>query len=103
MTIEEEFTVELRGTIQAARERGYIPTQFIQMLDQYGGVGATKRLIAKSEPQVGFLRLWELGLLTDSMEAVMLRSRFRHLFADEELAEAKHRLEQLDFDVSTID
>ena len=59
-------------------------------------------MLAKRDPAAGMMALWELGLLNDSMEAVMLRSRFRTLFTDEELAEAKQRLEDLGMDTSTI-
>ena len=92
MTLEEEFTAALRGTVEAARERKYNPAYFLKMLAQYGGLETAKRLIAKRDPQAGLMQLWELRLLNDSMEAVMLRSRFRSLFTDEELAEAKQRL-----------
>ena len=103
MTLEEEFTAALRGTVDAARERKYNPAYFLKMLAEHGGPETARRLVARRDPQAGLMALWELGLLSDSMEAVMLRSRFRSLFTDEELAEAKHRLEQLNFDVSTID
>ncbi len=102
MTLEEEFTAALRGTVEAARERKYNPAYFLKMLAQYGGLETAKRLIAKRDPQAGLMQLWELRLLNDSMEAVMLRSRFRSLFTDEELAEAKQRLEDLGMDTSTI-
>jgi hypothetical protein len=36
------------------------------------------------------------------MEAVMLRSKFKSLFTDDELAEAKQRLEDLGMDTLTI-
>ena len=102
MTLEEEFTAALRGTVEAARERNYNATYFLRMLAQYGGLETARRLIAKRDPQAGLMQLWELRLLNDSMEAVMLRSRFRSLFTDEELAEAKQRLEDLGMDTSTI-
>jgi hypothetical protein len=102
MTLEEEFTAALRGTVEVARERKYNPAYFLKMLAQYGGLETAKRLIAKRDPQAGLMQLWELRLLNDSMEAVMLRSRFRSLFTDEELAEAKQRLEDLGMDTSTI-
>ncbi len=102
MTLEEEFTAALRGTVEAARERKYNPAYFLKMLAEHGGPETARRLIAKRDPQAGLMQLWELRLLNDSMEAVMLRSRFRSLFTDEELAEAKQRLEDLDMDTSTI-
>lgn len=72
------------------------------MLAEHGGPETARRLIARRDPQAGLMTLWELGLLSDSMEAVMLRSKFKSLFTDEELAEAKQRLEDLGMDTSTI-
>ena len=102
MTLEAEFTAALHGTVEAARERKYNPAYFLKMLGEHGGVETARRLIARRDPQAGLMTLWELGLLNDSMEAVMLRSRFRPLFIEEELAEAKQRLEDLGMDTSTI-
>lgn len=95
MTLEDQFTAALRGTYEAGRERGYVATYFLQMLDRYGGVETAKRLLAKRDAQTGLYKLWELGLLGDSMEAVVLQERFRPLFTEEEIAEAKRRLEEL--------
>jgi hypothetical protein len=102
MMLEEEFTAALRGTVEAARERKYNPAYFLKMLAEHGGPETARRLIAKRDPQAGLMTLWELGLLNDSMEAVMLHSKFRSLFSDEELAEAKQRLEDLGLDTATI-
>jgi hypothetical protein len=97
MNIEEEFTCALQGTIDAARAAKYIPTFFIQMLEQYGGVETAKRLLAVKDPQTGLYRLWELNLLSESMEAVVLRDRFRPLFTEQEILEARRRLEELGY------
>jgi hypothetical protein len=53
--LENELTAELRGTYEAARDRGYIPTYFLQMLEELGGRETAKRLLAKSEPQICWL------------------------------------------------
>jgi len=97
MSLKAEFTQALEGTIEAAKRRGYVPTYFLQMLSQYGGVETAKRLLAKSEPQTGLFELWRLELLHESMEAVVLQDRFKDLFAEEELAEAHERLESLGY------
>ena len=95
MTLEDELTSPLRGTYEAARARGYIATYFIQMLEEYGGLETAKRLLAVSEPQTGLYKLWELHLLNESMEAVVLQERFRSLFTQAEMNEARRRLEEL--------
>ncbi len=43
------------------------------------------------------MRLWELKLLDHSMEATVLQERFRSLFTEVELQEARWRLEELGF------
>lgn len=97
MTLEDQFTAALRWTYEAGRARGYIATYFLQMLDAYGGVETAKRLLAKRDTQAGLYKLWELDLLGDSMEAVVLQERYRPLFTEEEIAEAQRRLEKLDY------
>jgi hypothetical protein len=98
MSLETEFTQALEGTIEAAKKRGYIPTYFTQMLAEYGGVETAKRLLAKSEPQTGLFELYHKGILHESMEAVICDNpRFQVFFTNEELAEARHRLEELGY------
>ena len=58
MGLEAEFTKALEGTVEAAKARGYIPTYFMQMLSEHGGVETAKRLLALSclrqrNPQAG--------------------------------------------------
>ena len=98
MGLEAEFTQALEGTIEAARARGYIPTYFMQMLSEHGGVQTAKRLLAKSEPQTGLFELWNLGILYESMEAIICDNpRFHSLLKPAEIAEARRRLEELGY------
>jgi hypothetical protein len=97
MGIETEFTQALEGTVEAAKGRGYIPTYFMKMLAEHGGVETAKRLLAKSNPQAGLYELWRLDLLHESMEATVLQEKFHFLFTEEELAEAHQRLEKLKY------
>lgn len=98
MSLEDEFTEALEGTIVAAKKRGYNPTYFMQMLADYKGRETAKRLLAKTEPQTGLFELWELGLLHESMEAVIWDNPKYHIFfTPEELREVHKRLEQLNY------
>ena len=97
MSLEDELTQELRGTYEAARQRGYVATYFLQMLEEHGGRETARRLLAKSEPQSGLFELWQLNLLHESMEAVVLQEKYRELFTNDELAEAYRRLEELGY------
>ncbi len=95
MEIEHEFDIAMRGTYEAARSRGYVPTYFLQMIEQFGGVETAHRLLAAPGPQTGLYRLWELGLLSNSMEALVIQKRFQSLFTDEEVTIAQSRLKEL--------
>ena len=97
MSLEEEFTKALEGTVEAAKSKNYIPTFFIRMLAEHGGVETARRLLAHQEPQTGLFELYHRSLLHESMEAVVLRDKFRSLFTDLELAEARRRLEELGY------
>jgi hypothetical protein len=97
MSLESEFEDDLRGTYEAARKRGYVAAYFLQMLEERGGVETAKKLLAKSEPQTGLFELWQLNLLHESMEAVVLQAKFKDLFTLDELAEAQRRLEELGY------
>jgi len=67
MSLEAEFEEALHGTYNASKERGYIATYFLQMLEEHGGVETAKRLLAKSEAQAGLYKLCELDLLDQSI------------------------------------
>jgi hypothetical protein len=97
MSLEDELTQALRGTYESARQRGYVATYFLQMLEEHGGKETAKRLLAKSDPQTGLFELWKLDLLHESMEAVVMQEKFKELFSAEELAKAHRRLEQLGY------
>jgi 5-methylcytosine-specific restriction enzyme A len=94
---EDQLTSELRGTYGAARKRGYVATYFLQMLEEHDGKETAKRLLAKTDPQTGLFQLWDLGLLNESMEAVVLQDKFKSSFTDEELIEARRRLDELGY------
>jgi hypothetical protein len=98
MGLKEEFTQALEGTVEVAKARGYIPTYFMQMLSEHGGVETAKRLLAKSEPQTGLFELWNLGILHESMEAVICDNpKYHHLFSSEEIEAAHRRLNDLHY------
>jgi hypothetical protein len=97
MSLEAEFTQAIEKTIEAAKARNYIPTYFMQMVGEYGGVETAKRLLASRDPQVGLFELYHRDLLDESMEAVVLQAKFRPLFTEKELAEAHRRLEELGY------
>jgi hypothetical protein len=61
-------------------------------LDEYGAVAMTHRHLKSKFASASFTRLWEMGRLELSIEAIVLRGDFRQLFSDDELRVARERL-----------
>jgi len=95
--LEMQFHHAMIGVNENAKEHDYFATYFKRMIDQYDGLGAAKRLLAKPDIQEGLLKLWDLGLLNRSMEALVVLECFRPLFAEGKVAEVYHRLEELNY------
>ena len=96
-TLAEQFHHAMIGVYENAKQYHYYATYFKQMIDQYGGLDAAKRLLATPEIQAGLMKLWELKILSKSMEALVLQERFRPLFTEAEIIEAQRRLEELGY------
>lgn len=77
-----------------AGKYGYHPSYFLRMVHELGGLGAAKQLLSTDNPQSGLARLWELELLDNSMEALVIQEQWRELFSEEELQEARRRLRE---------
>ena len=95
--VESQFHHAMIGVYENARDHEYFAVYFKRMVDQHGGLGAAKRLLAKPEIQEGLMRLWELHQLDHSMEALVIQEHFRPLFTENEIAEAHRRLEELGY------
>jgi len=67
------------------------------MIDEHGAVEAAKRLLATQEIQTGLMRLWEMKSLSKSMETLVIQERFRPLFTEAEISEARRRLGELGY------
>ena len=96
-TLADEFQHAMIDVYEVAKAYGYIASYFKQMLDRHQGVETAKRLLASRKVQYGLMKLWELGLLGHSMEAAAIQDRFRSLFSEAEIAEARTRLEELGY------
>ena len=71
--------------------------RFRQMIEEFGAQEAAKWLLASREIQPGLMRLWEMGSLDKSMEALVVHERFQPLFTEAEIQEAHRRLEELGY------
>lgn len=90
--LDAEFHQAMVGIYHAASELGYRPTYFLRTVNEYGGVEAAKRLLNTDETQTGLTKLWELGRLDLSAEALVLNARWTDLFTDDERRKARQRL-----------
>lgn len=81
MTPNEDmaFTEFLRQKAAEAEALGYRPTLFKQMLGAQGGGATVRQLLAKGKPSEGFTRLWELGRLDLTVEALVVETKWRPL------------------------
>lgn len=90
-----EAMVELYQT--AGHEIGYWGKRYLQSLKRNGGLATAKRMLRpKTDTKVdaGLQILKEFGRAHElSVEAIALRQQFRPLFTEQELAEAKRRLD----------
>ena len=98
--LEAEFEEAMRSTYAEASRLGYRPTYFLGMVEDLGGVGAAKRLLSTPVAQPGLARLWNLGRLDISAEALVLNERWRDLFTTVERQEARERLKAYGYEPS---
>jgi hypothetical protein len=72
------------------------------MLEMHGGVSAARQLLRSPGHPEGLTKLWELGRLDLSMEALVLREPWIVLFNDDERRIARKRLHELGYGVTKI-
>lgn len=86
-----EFLLQKAAEAEAL---GYRPTQFKQMLSAQGGSATVRQLLAKGKPSDGFTRLWELGRLDLTVEALVVETKWRLLFDSILVQQAERLLKQ---------
>lgn len=102
--IEKKFDqMMLKIYDRAAKECSYRPIRFLQIVHEPGGVAAAKELLHGPRPAEGLTKLWELGRLDLSMEALVCGEPWRTLFTDEEVATAEKRLRELGYAVGQLE
>jgi hypothetical protein len=100
---EQAFHSEmLAGADRLKKEIGYNPTRFNQMVAEHGGPEAVRLLLKGRDASDGFTTLWEHGRLDMSCEAIALLPWYRDLFSEEELAVARRRLTEHNFDTEGL-
>jgi len=77
--------------IKLGIKHGFQPTVFLRMRQDHGLVVAIERLVKTGEPQAGFKRMKEFGLLDWTLEAAVLK--YPDQFSKHAKEYAKARLE----------
>ena len=93
--LELGFHDAMLGIYHRAKcETGYNATYFLQMVNARGGLDAAKRLVATDAPSEGYTKLWELGRLDISVEALIHDNpKWHGLFTRQELNKVRDRLD----------
>jgi hypothetical protein len=86
----DEAMLNIYRTAEA--ECNYRPTIFMRMLSEHGSLYTAKDLVLRTKPSDGYTRLYELGRLDLTVEALIIREPWRQLFSAEILAAAEKRL-----------
>ncbi len=95
--LENEF---MKAVAICKTRYGYNPTRFIQMLEDHGAVDTAIVLVNGAKIHEGLEKLWEFKRLDLSVEAIICREPYCHLFSDEILAKAKNRLKELGYSIT---
>ncbi|MGF7239464.1 MAG: hypothetical protein ACQSGP_31585 [Frankia sp.] len=99
-TAERHFHDDMvAGAERLAREIGYNPARFMQMVGELGGVGAACHLLRRRDTSDGFTTLWGHGRLGVSVETFALLPWYQELLGEEQPATAERRLREHRFDV----
>ena len=99
MNLEVRFQQEMLRIYEEAKEFDYYPNYFLSMVMDRGGLSTAKHLLAGEKLSDGFVRLWEEQRLDLSVEALALHAPWSTLFTQEELVEAKRRLDGVGYDL----
>ena len=96
--LESYFQRDMVKIYIEAKKLGYNPTRFLQMIDEYGGLGTAKKLLSTEEfVQDGVVILWKLSRLDLSVEALVLNNKYSELFTEHEKEIAGKRLKRLGY------
>jgi len=96
--VETDFHQEMLGIYRAAKEKcDYNATRFLQMVSEIGGYKTAQKLLNSGEAAEGFTTLWECGRLDLSVEALVLKPKYRKLFNIQELNTARDRLARMGY------
>lgn len=95
---EAAFHVAMLSIYESAKmECKYNATRFLQMVVERGGLETARYLLHAPGLSDGFTALWQRDRLDLTVEALVIKPRWRTLFTEEELAIAADRLRGLGY------
>ena len=93
MNLTQQFESDMYNIYHQACKEGYTPSYFLRIVDEQGGIDAARVLINRKKPTDGFRKLWELGRLDLSAEALVKNNpRYHGLFSQQTIQNATRRL-----------
>jgi hypothetical protein len=96
--LERAFGKAMLSIYHEAKKVGYTAGYFLRMLSELGPTETARRLIESETPSDGFTRLYELGRLDLTVEALALVPEWRDLFTNEQRRTARDRLLEYGWD-----
>ena len=99
----EEFTQYLTEAVRQAEQLKYYPNRFKGMLNADGGYETVKRILESGKPSEGFQKLWGLGRLDLTCEAIIVETKWRLYFDPELVARSENLLRQSDYQFKPFD
>ena len=96
--LASQLEAAMHEICRESRRLGYVPTRFLQMLNEQGALVTAHQLLAPDRHHDSFTRLWDLLRLDLLPRCVVLEPVFRLQFIEKELNVARCRLRKLDFD-----
>ena len=90
-TDDENYCNELANTIKKYEEIiGRPATRTRNMINELGNIGALKKLVISGEEQIGFIKLRDNDMLSETFEQLVVN--FKHLFNSQYVDAAQWRL-----------
>lgn len=91
--LEQKLYDELIVNTKECQKLGYNPTAFLEMLSKYGTLGTARKLIHAPHVSDGYSKLFMMGRLDLTLEAVMLKPEYANLLTKEELEICASRIQ----------
>ena len=96
--LERRFRQWTLDGLPELKRLGYNPTYFLRMVGDHGASEAIRMLVNSQNEAEGFSRLWELGRLDLTAEAIVaFQPAWAELFTDDDRKKAIKRLADYDY------